>query len=878
MIRCRARGVLATAVVLATVLLMAFARLNLGPSASFMPAVLAVIGCFDVLSMVLLAGIYLDTGDLRLLIMCWAYLVSLIFMGAYTLAFPGVLAHAPLASAPSVPPWFYLCWQIAFPVGLALAWAPWPTALPTMTHSPRRRRVLGTSLSLLAAVVVALSAVLVCFGPGLPVIIQGDDFRRQVALTGPVVLPLLAVATLVSWYGSRRRAGPERWTPVAVLVSLCGLVLIYVTRYRYTLGWYAGRCLTVVGAALVLIAMLAELRRLRNTAADRAALLAEHAALLAKAEAFNAAVLIASPDITVLTDLSTGSVVWSSRSLWEMLGWTPAQAAAKGVPDLDDLVAVEDRSRMLAGTAAVRLLADDECLTIRYRMLDAGGHHRWLSWRSTPFGRDEAGAVLQELSDVRDISDIMVIEQEMQHAGLHDPLTGLANRTLLIDRVSLAVARADRDGTEVVVLYCDLDGFKRVNDTAGHAAGDAILVEVADRLRAVLRKGDSIARVGGDEFVIVLDPTQSGMQAVPAQRRPDSGHSEPDTDQRVGLPARQLAAMLAERVRVELARPIEHAGQSHVVSASVGMTFARRGAIADDIVRDADAAMYLAKQRGKDRVEVYDGTLHADLLERRRVEHALRSALAPGGPWHPHLGVAYQPVIDLSDGRLVSFEALARLTDSEGQPIPPDTFISVAEDTGLIAGLGEAVLNTAMDGLVRWRCAHSVLPAATMAVNFSARQAQHVDMATLVREALTRHGLQPADLTLELTESVLLEAGSSTLQQLTELHTSGVAISIDDFGTGYASLHYLTTLPVSSVKVDKSFTAGLLTDANSATIVRAVAALAAEMGLACIVEGIETEHQLTSLPAGTLGQGFLLGRPTTEPQDAWLRTPSVPGR
>jgi predicted signal transduction protein with EAL and GGDEF domain len=868
MVRCRARGVLAASVVLATVLLMALARLNLGPSPSFVPAMLAVVGCFDVMSVVLLAGAYLDTGEMRLLAMCWAYLASLVFMGANALAFPGLVAHTPLASAPSVAPWFYLAWHTGFPVLLGVAWAPWPRAVRTMTHGMRRGWVLAGSLSVLAAVLVGLSGALVHYGPELPVIIQGDNIHRMVVLTAPAVLSLVGAALYVAWYGSRGRTGPERWTPVAVLACLCDLVLVYVSGQRYSFGWYAGRCLTIVGAAVVLIAMLADVRRLRNTASLRTETLVE-------AEAFNAAVLTASPDITVLTELSTGTVSWSSRSVWEMLGWTPEQAAAKGAPHLDTLVAVEDRSRVLASNAALRLLEDGECHTVRYRMLDAGGHYRWLSWRSTPFGRDSSGAVVQELSDVRDISDIMVIEQEMQHAGLHDPLTGLANRTLLIDRVSLAVARADRDGTEVVVLYCDLDGFKRVNDSAGHAAGDAILTEIANRLRAVLRKGDSIARVGGDEFVIVLDPTRPDMRAVPAQRTPDSGHGEPEEQHRVGLPARRVAALLAERVRFELARPILHAGQEHVVSASVGMTFARRGAAADDIVRDADAAMYLAKQRGKNRVEVYDGTLHADLLERRRVEHALRSALAPGGPWHPHLGVAYQPVIDLTDGRLVSFEALARLTDPQGQPIPPDIFISVAEDTGLIAALGESVLNAAMGGLVRWRSTHATLPAATMAVNFSARQAQQVDMPAVVREALTRHGLQPADLTLELTESVLLEAGSSTLQQLTELHTAGVAISIDDFGTGYASLHYLTTLPVSSVKVDRSFTAGLLTDANSATIVRAVAALAAEMGLACIVEGIETEHQLSALPAGILGQGYLLGYPTAEPQDAWARTPSL---
>jgi predicted signal transduction protein with EAL and GGDEF domain/PAS domain-containing protein len=874
--RFRAPVVVMTGVVIGTALALAFADVQGDASASFVPVSMGMIACFDVLTMVLLSTRFLDTGSPRLLAMTWAYLVSLILMGANGLAYPGLLGRPPLASSASVAPWLYLGWHTAFPFLLVLAWAPWPAAALTRTTQDRRVRLLVVSMSLLGAVAVGCSAVVVHFGPQLPVLIQGADFHRMVMLTAPVTLPLVSVALLVSWYGSRREVGPERWTPVAVLVCLCDLLLIYVAGYRYTYGWYAGWCLTILGAALVLIGMLGEFRHLRDTAARRAALLLE-------AQNFNAAVLAASPDITIITDRPSGTVVWSSRTVAEMLGW-PAEPSGTEGAVLPSLVAEEDRHRVQAADTAIQALADGECLTARYRLISAEGDQRWVSWRSTPFGRGADGTVTQVLSDVRDISDLMVIEQEMQHATLHDPLTGLANRTLLIDRVSLAIARADRDDAEVVVLYCDLDGFKRVNDSAGHAAGDAVLTEVADRLRGVLRRGDSIARVGGDEFVVVLDPSRipwaSSRSAAPAipLARSSNGHREHEATDVDAMPdARGIAGLLAERIRSELARPILHEGQEHVISASVGMTFARRGSLAEDIVRDADSAMYLAKRRGKDRVEIFDDVLHRDVLERGRVERALRSALAPGGRRHPHLGVAYQPVIDLNSGGLVSFEALARLTDANGHPIAPDVFISVAEDTGLISGLGEAVLDTALAGLVRWRSTHSGTPAATMGVNFSARQAQQADMPGLVRAALARHGLQPSDLTLELTESVLLEAGSSTLRQITELHAAGVGIAIDDFGTGYASLHYLTTLPVSSVKVDKSFTAGLLTDATSGTIVRAVAALAADMGLGCTVEGIETEEQLTALPSGTLGQGYLLGRPTTEPHNDWSNTPAWAG-
>jgi predicted signal transduction protein with EAL and GGDEF domain len=589
---------------------------------------------------------------------------------------------------------------------------------------------------------------------------------------------------------------------------------------------------------------------------------------LAESRAFTDAVLVASPDITTVTDLQTSEVTWSSRPVADMLGWTPEQIPNLHGSDSQPPIAVEDQARVRAADAAVRQLADGNSVTVRYRLCHNQGCN-WVSRRTTPFGRDVNGAVITGLSVVGEVSDLVAAEERLQHAALHDSLTGLPNRALLVDRIGSAIARAEREGTEVGVLFCDLDGFKRINDTDGHAAGDAVLIAVAERLQQVLRKGDSIARVGGDEFVIVLE---SGRPGRP--RRPDAesvaARAVNQGDPGV-VDAKAVGLLVMNRMQVSLAEPITYRNRDYVVSVSVGMTFARGGSVAEDVLRDADAAMYLAKQRGKNRFEVFDDTLRSDVIE--RIEGVLRSALTADDPSSAELSVAYHPVFDLALGRLVGFEALARLTDGEGVSIPPDSFIPVAEDTGLITNLGERVLNVSLDELVRWRAGQVTGSPATMAVNLSARQVQRADMPSLVRSLLRAHGLHPGDLTLELTESVLLEAGSSTLRQLTELRESGVRIAIDDFGTGYASLRYLATLPVTDVKVDQSFTAGLPHDATSAKIVRSVAALAADLKLGCVVEGIETEAQLAALPVGVLGQGYLLGRPAALPQGRWIASP-----
>ena len=560
---------------------------------------------------------------------------------------------------------------------------------------------------------------------------------------------------------------------------------------------------------------------------------------LDRARAFRDAVLTASPDITTVTDVSTGNLTWASRSLRSLLEgplpddlppWHGLDRADGTEEDhLETAVLADDVDRLRTADRQAASLPDGESLTTRYRVRGADGETRWLSRRSTPFRRGPSGKVTEVLSVVREVTDFVEAERALERAALQDPLTGLPNRMLLLDRIGSAIERGEL---------------------------------AAHRLRSVLRANDSIARVGGDEFVLVVD-------AMPAEHDSSSGTS-------VGV-----AEKVAQRIRQVLAAPIEHRGRQYVVSASIGIVLARKGTSAQEVLRDADSAMYRAKQLGKDRIELFDDALRANALERAHIEQTLREALDSDGNCTATLSVVSQPIHQLDSGRLVSFEALSRLQDASGAEITPERFIPVAEDTGLITRLGKRVLDDALAMLVRWRTAHPPTSAkdvpVTVAVNLSPRQAQHVDMSAVVGAALDRHGLSPEDLVLELTESVLLESGSSMLRQLGELRDGGVGIAIDDFGTGFASLRYLATLPVSAVKIDRSFTATMTSDSTSSSIVRAIIALARDLQLGCVVEGIETTDQLDALPGSVQGQGFLLGPPAETPSNTWERPGVVQG-
>ena len=578
---------------------------------------------------------------------------------------------------------------------------------------------------------------------------------------------------------------------------------------------------------------------------------------LREGAAFHDAVLAASPDFIYVIDAVSNVVIWGSRNLTVLLGYNEQQVKDLGKQVVAAIVHPDDTHRLEEANAAARKLPDGEVLSIRYRLKNSAGQWRWFSRRITPFVRDSLGQVEQLLGVARDITDTVEVENHLTQIALHDALTGLPNRRLLSDRLAIAVNGTARGGGQVTVLFCDLDGFKHVNDTAGHDAGDQLLVAVSGRLRDAVRPEDTVARVGGDEFVVVLGPGRAGSQQ---SGPPDA--TDPNDVQRT-------ARAVAERITRAVSEPIILDGTAHVVTVSIGVAFAQDGDDPETTLRDADSAMYQAKALGKDRLAMFDSGLRESAVEHGRVERLLRASLSlttPAGPpaaGEHGLSVAYQPIMDLGTQRLIAVEALARLTDPHGLNVPPDTFIPVAEETRLIGPVGQRILDTACRDLARWHARHPGWRNLELSVNLSARQLGLTDVVADVEDTLRRHNLAAGLLTLELTESVLLEAGQPTMAALRELRALGIKIVIDDFGTGYASLRYLAEFPVTGVKIDRSFIAGLPNDPTSSTIVRAIASLARDLGLTCVAEGIETDAQLLALPAGIAGQGYLLGRPTT---------------
>ena len=438
------------------------------------------------------------------------------------------------------------------------------------------------------------------------------------------------------------------------------------------------------------------------------------------------------------------------------------------------------------------------------------------------------GPVANHVGTVSDVTERKALEEEFVHRALHDPLTGLPNRALLVERLEHALARLARDEGRVAVLFLDLDGFKVINDSLGHETGDRLLVEAARRLEGCVRPGDTAARLGGDEFVVLLENVADEGEAI----------------------------RVAERVAEALRPSFVLDGREVYVTASIGIALSRApGERPRDLLRNADAAMYRAKEHGKARYALFEEEMNARTLRRLALEGDLRRAVANPGK---ELVVHYQPKANLSTGKIVCVEALARWQHPERGLLSPEEFVPVAEETGLVVPLGRWVIGEACRRLAQWQGLFPAGPPLTVSANLSAKQFEHEGLPRDVALALEEAGLDPGRLILEITEGVAMADASSAAGVMRELKALGVKLSIDDFGTGYSSLSYLTRFPLDYLKIDRSFVAGLGEDHND-TVASGIIGLAHAMGLKVVVEGIETEGQLELLRemGCDMGQGNL---------------------
>ncbi len=428
-------------------------------------------------------------------------------------------------------------------------------------------------------------------------------------------------------------------------------------------------------------------------------------------------------------------------------------------------------------------------------------------------------------------------EARIQHQAYHDPLTGLPNRVLFMDRLQHAMAKAQRNDRLLALMFLDLDRFKQVNDNFGHDGGDRLLRIAAERFSEVVRDGDTVARLGGDEFTVIME---------------DLRHIDE-------------AAAVAGRILAAVSQPFEIDGQEASVSASIGITiFPFDDTSVEALLRHADTAMYTAKQHGRNRFELYRAEMSEENSRRMLLEQELRRALA-----NEEFELFYQPKVNLASGTMAGMEALLRWRHPERGLVSPAEFIPTLEDTGLIVPVGEWVLREACRANRRWQ--DDGLPALTVSVNVSAEQLRRDDFTDVVADALEQTGLQPRHLELEMTESCLLEETEASVAMLRALKSLGVRIAIDDFGTGYASMTYLKRYPVDVLKIDQSFMQRLSSKSEDTAIVTAIMALVHSLRLEVVAEGVETAQQLTFLYA--LGcniiQGFLFSRPL--PEDEFVR-------
>ncbi|MGI9054116.1 MAG: putative bifunctional diguanylate cyclase/phosphodiesterase [Ilumatobacteraceae bacterium] len=529
------------------------------------------------------------------------------------------------------------------------------------------------------------------------------------------------------------------------------------------------------------------------------------------------------PTGMALVRVDDSTIIDANRSLAEMLDRPVSQLVGSSIRELTH---PDDRRDATGHRARLELgISDPYHLDQRYRRRDGE-----FVWARTRVAVTEDNGVALAITHIEDVTEQRRTAERLQWAASHDDLTGLPNRTEMIARVDDMLI--DAPTGDVALLFIDLDNFKTINDSLGHGIGDTLLTAMTERLRTVVGDGVLLARFGGDEFIVVLQGVAHGA------------HDPVEV-------AESLRAALREAVVVE--------GTELYVTSSIGVSINHRAALrADDLLRDADAAMYRAKARGRDCVETFAPGSHETTVLALRTATELRRGIERG-----EIVPYFQPIVELTTGHVTGFEALARWLHPDRGLLAPDQFLVMAEETGLIDEIGATILEDALSQFARWRARELPFANATLAVNVGTRQVVDPAFATLVADLLAQTGIPADSLWLEITETALLADVKASTVALRKLRSLGLHLAVDDFGTGYSSLTYLKRFPVEAIKIDRSFVAGLGLDAEDTTIVEAVVNLGHSFGIAVIAEGLETPLQLGRLRelGCDLGQGYLFGRP-----------------
>ena len=543
-----------------------------------------------------------------------------------------------------------------------------------------------------------------------------------------------------------------------------------------------------------------------------------------------------SSDVIMILD-PDGTIRYASPSMARVFGHDPAKLVTSRIESIlhpDDLslalqfleeLADADRSRTGGATPGV--------MKREWRIRHADG--AWLTVDNVGTNLLHEPVIRGLVLNTRDVTEQSVIKQQYMHQAFHDPLTDLANRSLFLYQVGHALTRAQRQSSAVTVLFLDLDNFKTVNDSLGHAAGDRLLVDAARRLATCVRDTDLIARLGGDEFAVLVEDAGSVDEVL----------------------------AIVERVEVALSKPFALSGKEVFVNASIGISRSAHGESTDELVRNADVAMYVAKTRGKGQHVLFEPAMHKAALDRLVVEADLRRAIE-----HEEFMLEYQPIVALETGDIIGAEALVRWMCRDRGKVPPGLFIPIAEETGLIVPIGRWVLRRACREAKRWTD-ESGLPV-RITVNLSGRQLQEPGIVDDVRQALADSGLSAGQLVLEITESMLMQNTELSMARLTALKALGISLAIDDFGTGYSSLSYLQRYPIDILKIDKAFVDVIDKGGEGPVLASAIVALGETLRMNTVAEGIETEAQrghLLTLGC-EFGQGYLFA-PPLDAEDFW---------